>query len=93
MRGLPALGFEVAHVDVTALFDCADHFSDIFAVFDSGIARLEVNQCNLVTYGNIGFCSEPEGGVVLCDDTEHISPGLEPFDDDNANVVFGAVDE
>jgi hypothetical protein len=84
---LPALGFQIVGMDVSALFDISDELSDVLAVLDGRIARFDVLERDLVANRHIRVRDEFEAGIVMRDDTEHLGSGLQALDNDDADIV------
>ena len=93
MLSLPSLGFQIVDVHMIARARIGDHFTDVLAVFDNRVAGFEVGERHLVPDRNIGFGLEVQGGVVFGDDAEHVGAGFQPFDDNDTDIVLGAVNE
>ena len=62
---LPALGFDVVDVDVLALFDIGDDLADVLAVFDDGVAGLEVLEGDFMAEWNVHQRFEPGFDVAV----------------------------
>lgn len=73
--------------------DGRDDLTDVLAVFDYGVSDLQVDEGNLVSDRNVVARREPEIGVVLGDDAQHVCARFQSFDHDNTNVVFVIVHE
>src|SRR5262245_5159772 len=89
----PPLGLEVVHVHVLADSGIGNHAADVLAVLDDGVALFEALQRHLVADGNGGFRLELQRLIGFCDDTQHVGAAGEPFDDDDAHIILGAVNQ
>src|SRR5215207_1713400 len=81
------------HVNVLALADIGDGPADVLAVFPDGVAVLDVGDRHLVADRNVVPGDEAEVGVVVGHDAEHVGPGREALDDDDADRVLHVVNE
>ena len=80
-------------VDVRAFLDGLGDLSDIFAVFDGGVAGRQIGEGDFVSERCVFGGAERKFGVVFGVDAEHVLSGGEVFHDDDADVVFFVVDE
>ncbi len=83
----------IVDVDVLARLGAAGHAADVLAVLDDGIALFQILERDLVADRYVVLGGDMDRRVVLGDDAEHLGSGLEVFDDDDADVVLGAMDQ
>ena len=91
MHFSPALGFHVVGVDVFALFDVLDDFADVFAILDHRGASFQVRQRDLVADRDVILGGQRYILFGLGDGAVHLGSGLQPFNDDDADIVFRTV--
>ena len=80
-------------MDVLALLGIANHDANVFAVLDDRVALFEIGQRHFMPDGDVVFRSHVGCRVIIRDNAEHPCASLKVFDNDNANVVFWAVNE
>ncbi len=76
-----------------ALLNRANHPAHILSVFYDGVTFRKIFDRNLVADRNVCLGSKTEIGVVVRDNTEHISSCRQTLNDDDANIVFMVVDQ
>ena len=84
---LPALGFDVVSVDMTAFGDIRDNLADVLTVFDRSVAILEVFQRDFVADRNICARCQAEGRIVMGNAAEHVGACGQALDHDDADIV------
>ena len=80
-------------MDMTTGFGIADHTADIDTVFDHRVALGKRAHGHLVAYRDVGLGSQPEVGIVLRDDAQHVGAGVQALDDHNADIVAPVMDQ
>jgi hypothetical protein len=81
------LVLQIVGVDVSALFDIGDELADVLAVFDGRIARFDVLERDLVADRHIRLRDSSKLELSCVTTAQHLSPGLQALDNDNADIV------
>jgi len=76
-----------------ALRDIGDEAPNILSVFDRCIAIGQIGQSDLVTNGNVIVNDEREVRIILSNDAQHLGPGRQAFNHNNADVVLFVMDK
>jgi hypothetical protein len=70
-----------------------DDLADVLAVFDGGVALLQVLQRDLVADRHIALGGQAEGGIVVGDAAQHVGAGGQALDHDDPDIVGLFMDE
>jgi len=84
----PPLRFHVVGVDVLARRNVGHGLADVLAVLPDRVARLDVLERDLVADRDVVLRLQPEIGIVVRDDAEHVGSGLEAFHHDDSDRVL-----
>ena len=84
----PPLGLEIMDVDVLALGDIGDRSADVLAVFDDGVALLDVGERDLVADRHVHLGAELERGIVRRHHAQHVGAAFKALDGNHADGVF-----
>ena len=89
---LPPLRFQVMCVHVAALADMSDGAADVVAIFQNGVAGVDVAERDFVAerHGVKGL--QRDGLVGLHDPARQVLPGAHVFDDHHADCIVLVVD-
>src|SRR5262245_58323908 len=87
----PPLRLDVVHMRVLPCLDRRHDLADVHAVFDHGVAELQVLERDLVAERNILDASERDLAVLVEDQPGERLSGLNAFDDDHRDRILGVV--
>ena len=76
------------HVDVLALGDVGDRLADVLAVFDHGVARLDVVERDLVADRHVHLRRQLKDELLAVTTPTSCRAGLQSFDHDDADGVL-----
>src|SRR6266853_1037641 len=83
----PALGLDIVHVGVLAHLDGGNRAADVHAVFDHGVAALELADRELVAYGDVALRPDLDLPVLVHDPSVQLLPRLHALHDDHPDGV------